>query len=179
MPKSLLGLPLLLAVAVTCACTVSVAGPDTPSTSPKPSASASPKAIASKVSATNLSGAWIYGAKDEPPAGAVAPDCPQVAHPFNLAQSGEEVTGSWSCGLCTVEMVGKITGKNVAGKVTLTMTGTNAGAYDLKYVAATQHLVGTVDGKPYWMAPLAEDAQERFNARQAAAGAKKVSCPSD
>ena len=108
----------------------------------------------------DLSGQWTFGTSGEPPAGPVFGECPPGSG-LRLTQDGERVSGEeLVCGgPCFVPTA--LTGTYRAGALALTGTvpppAEEAGrevAYALRFDAATGHLVGTRDGKPYWAAPF-------------------------
>jgi hypothetical protein len=141
----------LTALTLLGACTVAV--------SPAPGPSPSPTA-SSPVTAANVSGAWVFGDANEPPTGPVV-----TCNPFrlwNLTQDGTNVKGSVEAciGPCAA-FTEEVTGTNVGG--TLQLSGEAAESpsaqhtpvrYTLRFDAASQHLVGTRNGQPFWAAPF-------------------------
>ncbi|HEY9722084.1 MAG TPA: hypothetical protein V6D47_08720 [Oscillatoriaceae cyanobacterium] len=112
------------------------------------------------VSAQDLSGQWVFGSANEPSPGPVV-----ACNPFkiwNLTQTGSQLKGSVNAclGPCAA-FTEETTGANDAGQVALsgesadTPTGPRQPVtYQLHFDAATQHLIGTRNGQPFWAAPF-------------------------
>lgn len=141
----------LLALALALGCSDEALGPALPSPGPKPS---------SPVSIADLSGAWVFGDKGEPPAGPVIGCRPDQT--LTIQQPGGTAVAA-SVSLCggTCRTTEKLSGQNRQGEVQL--DGTYQGnldpqpttvRYRLTYRPETQHLVGTRDGQPFWAAPF-------------------------
>jgi hypothetical protein len=158
--RALGSLLVLLLGAAAVACGPAATRPVTP-------VSASPIATPSvAVSASDLSGSWVFGSTDEPPAGPVL-----GCYPFklwNLQQTGTAVTGDvQACiGPCAAYTEGT-RGTNAQGR--LTLTGTEKPSpdaspapvtYDLTFQPGSGHLTGTRNGAPFWAAPFVQKPRE-------------------
>lgn len=113
--------------------------------------------LAAPVTADDLRGAWVFGSSSEPAPGAVSTCGPDQT--MTITADGAVVSACTS----SCRTLETLTGQNQAGH--LQLTGSYQGnlekqptavSYDLRYDAATQHLVGTRDGQPFWAAPLIE-----------------------
>jgi hypothetical protein len=145
------------------ACTVAVSTPPGPSPGVTASPSPSP-APSSPVTAESVSGSWVFGDANEPPAGPVV-----ACNPFrlwNLTQDGTNVKGSvLACiGPCAA-FTEEVTGTNVDGLLQLSGEAAESPSaqhvpvrYTLRFDAASQHLVGTRNGQPFWAAPFIQQA---------------------
>ncbi len=126
-----------------------------PQASPSPTAKPS-----SSVSAADLTGQWIFGAIEEPPAGPVL-----GCYPFklwNLAQTGSALHGSvLACvGPCSA-FTEETDGQNSSGSITLSglardypAASGSAVSYALQFNPSTQHLAGVRNDQPFWAAPF-------------------------
>lgn len=162
------GLILGLALALLAACTDDTASP----TGPNPGSHAAPgsstvgtapgsplPSVTSPVTATNLSGKWVFGSRNEPPAGPVAA-CSQDQVMSMLDQGGTVAGTIALCGSGGCDQEEGFSGSNNSGQVVLqgSFTG-NLGSdstpidYKLTFNPKTQHLVGTRSGETFWAAP--------------------------
>lgn len=147
------------------ACTsLTVAGAPAPTpsgASPSPTPSPAPS---TSITADNLTGAWVFGSDNEPPAGPVV-----ACYPFkiwNLAQTGEQLKGSvLACVGPCMAFTEEVQGTNHSGQVQLTGEAAESPSaahtpvtYDLHFDATSRHLVGTRNGQPFWAAPFTKQA---------------------
>lgn len=144
----------LLGVIALVACTDEVPGQTGPGGAPTPRPS-------SPVTIDNMSGQWVFGERNEPPAGPVVA-C-QAGQIMNVNHQNGELSGGVSrcAGPCT--LIETFTGESASGIITLTgqFKGNMDDAptrvtYTLRYDPATQHLVGTRSGVKFWAAPLVQ-----------------------
>jgi hypothetical protein len=165
--------PRLVALALTAAGLLfSACGPiavnlPAPSPSGSPTASQNPTPSGSPLpTAANLSGAWVYGDANEPPSGPVV-----SCNPFrlwNLAQMGNAVTATVNaclgpCGAYQEPSQGTAQAGAlhlVGASMESPLSSPSAVSYELSYNAATQHLVGTRNGKPFWAAPFIQQSTD-------------------
>ncbi len=133
--------------------------------SPAPGKSAAPSKVpaklTTKVTADDLSGNWYVGTGAEPPSG------PYVALPCSagdrfVSLSHKDGKVSWSCA-CNLPpktdakaSLPFVDGK-LAGEINIQLT---AGTFDMVFDKASSHFRGTLDGKPAWIVPQAENAYE-------------------
>ncbi len=127
---------------------------------PSPATVVSVWSPTASVTATNLTGPWLFGQSSEPSPGPVL-----ACNPFevwDLTQTGTTLHGSvLACmGPCSA-FTEETAGTNASGSVTLTGTAktdpTATGSpvtYSLQFNPATQHLVGTRNSQPFWAAPF-------------------------
>jgi hypothetical protein len=124
--------------------------------SPGPRATTAPTTT---VTAENLSGNWVFGSRNEPPAGPVATCVPGQV--LAISDQSGDVSGGVSVCAGPCDKVETIVGTNTKGR--LIMQGEFGGnlsekptdvGYDLTYNPATRHLVGTREGVAFWAAPL-------------------------
>jgi hypothetical protein len=117
----------------------------------------------SPVSASNLTGRWAFGSRNEPSPGPVAA-C-TAGQILSLNDQGGALSGGVSVCAGPCDLVETFTGRNANGQVTL--QGSFKGNFDSKPTAvdyaltfnpATQHLVGTRSGTTFWAAPLVSPA---------------------
>lgn len=131
---------------------------------PSPGASTTPPASptpapspGTSVTAADVSGPWVFGTTNEPPAGAVPTRCiGYAATTLNLTQTGTNLTGTVSQCMAVCRLTENLSGTNDHGHVHLTGTATADGTavtYDLDFNPTTKHLVGTRNGQPFWAAP--------------------------
>lgn len=162
------GLVLGLSLALLAACADEPATPTTPGSgagaapgsSTVGTAPASPlPSVTSPVTADNLSGKWIFGSRNEPPAGPVAA-CSQDQVMSILDQGGTVAGAIALCGSSGCDKEENFSGSNNNGQVVLQGafignmgSDTTAVDYTLTFNPKTQHLVGTRSGQPFWAAP--------------------------
>lgn len=138
--------PGALGLALLSACTVAAAPPPTASPTPLPS---------SKVGVADLSGDWLWG-EDTPEPGAGPFVACAASRPLSLKQEGQVLTGHLDTCAGPCLMGPPLVGKNEDGQVRLQG---EADDLQLTYQAATQHLVGTRNGKPFWAVPFIRSTQ--------------------
>jgi hypothetical protein len=141
---------------------IAACGEDVPGTQPGVSPSPRPS---SPISAANLSGAWVFGESNEPPAGPVyACTAGQL---LSINDQGGALSGGVSIcgGPCMLRET--FTGRNTKGVATFDgeFQGNLAPvaetvSYTLTFDPKTQHLVGTRSGRPFWAAPLVQPSKQ-------------------
>jgi hypothetical protein len=123
------------------------------------------------IAADRLEGTWVFGDKNEPGPGAVLGCQPNQSLILQRTASGYHGSVTTCAGPCL--LLEQVDGALAAGQ--LSLKGTFKGnldpvardvAYLLRFDAATQHLVGTRNGQPFWAAPFvsgpAEQCQQRI-----------------
>jgi hypothetical protein len=159
----------VLALVLVAACTEEPTSPTTPGTTPNTGArpgivspSLAPGAplpsVTSPVAIDNLNGAWVFGSRNEPPAGPVAAcSADQV---MSINEQGGTLAGAVAvCGGGCAK-VETFSGSNNGGTVVLHGVfkgnlGNDAVPVDYKlaFDPKTQHLVGLRSGVVFWAAP--------------------------
>lgn len=150
----------VVAIALLLGCTedpTGVADGTTPGQPNTPGAiGASP--LRAPVSSRDLTGDWVFGERTEPGAGAIATCNPPQS--LRLTQADEILTGQVSSCSSSCNTIESFQGTNQEGVVQA--AGQYKGnlsrspepvTYILRYDAATQHLVGTRNGRKFWAAP--------------------------
>jgi hypothetical protein len=124
--------------------------------SPGPRATTTPTTT---VTAENLSGNWVFGSRNEPPAGPIATCAPGQV--LAISDQSGDVSGGVSVCAGPCEKVETLVGTNAKGRLILQgeFKGNLGGkptdvGYDLTYNPTTRHLVGKREGVDFWAAPL-------------------------